>query len=83
MVLYVYFDPKYSNNLEPVAFLDTPYDKEYRFLEEAFFSWRRSLFLEEVDFLLEEVFFIGGGVFFWRKCFLLEEVMCVFGAGWH
>ena len=43
-----------------------------------FFCWRRSLglFLEEVDF-------VGGGVFFGGSVFLLEEVMCVFGAGWH
>ena len=44
------------------------------FLEEVFFCWRKSLFLEEVDF-------VGGGVFFWRKCFLLEEVMCVLEQG--
>ena len=35
-------------------------------MEEVFFCWRRSLglFLEEVDF-------VGGGVFFWRKCFFV------------
>ena len=27
--------------------------------------------MEAVDFLLEEVFFVGGGVFFWRKCFFV------------
>ena len=28
---------------------------------------------------MEEVDFVGGGVFFWRKCFLLEEVIIVGG----
>ena len=52
---------------------------ERDFLDEVFFCWRRSLFLEEVDF-------VGGGVFFWRKCFFcwrrslfLEEVDFVGG----
>jgi len=39
-----------------------------------FYVWR--IFLEEVDL-------VGGGVFFGESVFLLDEVMCVFGAGWH
>ena len=43
------------------------------FWRKCFFCWRRSLglFLEEVDF-------VGGGVFFWRKCFFCWRRWCVF-----
>ena len=55
------------------------------------YFWKRSILLEEVDFIgggvfLEEVFFLleeviifGGGRFCWRRCIFLEEVFFVGG----